>query len=384
MSSSLYSYIHIPFCEKKCSYCRFASLWKTQDIQIQSYCTALIEQIRSMNCLEKVWKNKSFLEKKTLKTIYFGWWTPGVLKMHQIESILDTLKQEVEWDANIEITLETTPNNVSFENVEWWQSIGINRVSMWIQTLIAKSLQEIGRWEKSEIFAALDILEHSGMNNISVDFIIWLPYVLPGEILQNIQTVLSRYSCVQHISVYMLEEYYHKWKLENDSKFENITYPTDWRKLWLQEEDFLQEYNEIVKMLQQRWFWRYEISNFSRVWYECQHNQSYWNHWECLAFWLSAHGFIDSKRFWYSDNFLKYYKNALLYLEELSQEDILIEKIMFWLRTFWVGKELHQYLDTEEVEELKKEWFLELEGEQLCVTSSWYLVMDTILEKIIR
>lgn len=383
MNKEIYSYVHIPFCEKKCSYCRFASLGDVQKLRIYTYCEHLEKQIKNLDCLSQIWRNKSFLENTTLKTIYFGGGTPWVLESWQIESIIQNLNQQIEFDKNIEITLESTPNNVTEKNLENFETIWITRLSIWIQSLNKKTLEEIGRWEKWEILEALKSAENSQIKNISVDFIIGLPYVKKWEIKRDIEYILQSYSCIKHVSVYMLEEYYDSWKLQWDSKYENITYPNSWKKFWINEEEYFDEYVEIVEYLTSQGFIKYEISNFAKPWYECIHNKGYWEHKQMLAFWLSSHGFIGNIRFAYSEEFSRYYKNELLYKEELSQDDLVIEKIMFTLRTCWIPQDLWQYLDLLEVDDLITKWYLYRNKDKITLTDRWVIVMDYILEKII-
>ena len=198
-----FSYIHIPFCELKCNYCRFASIWLSQKKQVEIYVRNLIKEIE-----------KSPFKKEILNSIYFWWGTPSVLTKEQLKNIISSLWEKYVLSKNIEITLESTPNNITSQNLEDWFELWINRLSIWIQTLNKQSLEEINRGNKWDINNALENLKkHSKIRNISLDFIIWLPYVKSWEILDNIKYVLLEYPFVKHISVYMLEEYYNPDKI---------------------------------------------------------------------------------------------------------------------------------------------------------------------------
>jgi len=366
-----YCYIHIPFCTSKCKYCRFASFWTLEKLKVNLYVENLIKEIQ---------KNKAGFKK--LKSVYFGWWTPSVLSIKQLELILNTLEVKYWFNENIEISIEATPNTILIENIIWWKKIWINRISMWLQTLNNDSLIEIWRGNKWDILLALDNIKKVWFNNVSVDFIIWLPYVKKWEISNNIDFLLEKYDFIKHISVYMLEEYY---EVPDDigSKFENIVYPNNWNKLWLKEDDYLLEYIDIKNKLSYYWFDRYEISNFSKKWYECKHNKSYWNHSNVLAFWLWAHGFLDNVRYSNSENFLEYYSWKNIILEKLNNDDIFIEKLMFELRTSWLINKSIEKLNKLKLDEFIKMWYLEKKSNKIILLDKWILVMDHILSEII-
>jgi len=379
MKKELYCYIHIPFCDLKCKYCRFASIWAFQDKKIEIYVNNLLKEIGNKNSLVK---SRGFFDDRILKSIYFGWWTPSVLKIDLMEKILNKLKKEFIFDKNIEITIESTPNNVVLENVISWQKLWINRLSIWVQTLNSDSLIEIWRWNKWDIINALELLKQSNFDNVSLDFIIWLPFVKTWEIKQNLDFLLSRYDFIKHISSYMLEEYYNKDKLIQN-KFDNIVYPESWKNTWLDEKLYLKEYCEIVDFLKERWFSRYEISNFAKQNYECKHNKSYWNHSEVVSFWLSASSFLDKTRFTNSDDFSAYYNKKDIFQEKLDKTDIFLEKIMFDLRTSWIKKTDFKKLNEEKINYFMQNNYLKLEDDLLKLENKWVLVLDYILSEII-
>jgi len=129
--------------------------------------------------------------------------------------------------------------------------------------LKVESLREIGRSKELFSLSALQILEDAGFDNVSVDFILGLPRVNQGEILSDIWQVLSKFSCIKHVSVYMLE----------DEK-----YPNHWKEISLSSELFEKEFQKISDFLKEIGFLHYELSNFARPGYESRHNLSYWNH----------------------------------------------------------------------------------------------------------
>ncbi len=366
----MFSYVHIPFCESKCKYCRFASLWGVNYTQVDFYVASLIANIKEFSHI-----------KKSLESVYFGWWTPGILKKNHVEKILETLKNTFWFQKNIEISLESTPQNLTRENLEDWKNLWVNRISFGIQTLNNDSLKEIWRTDKKTIFQALEHLKNSGIENISCDFIIGLPYVKKWEILENIQEILENFPFLKHISVYMLEDYY---DIDDQAKmYEKITYPDRWEHLGIPESEYENEYNEIKNYLQTKWFFRYEISNFAKPWFECKHNQSYWNHSENIGFWLWAHGFLEWKRYAYTQDFIGYYKRKMEYEEILSDEDIFLEKLLFWLRTSWISHELFPKLSQTGIQKCREEGLIEFSWDKIILTDIWYPLMDYVLKEII-
>ncbi len=366
-----YCYIHIPFCNSKCKYCRFASFWITEELKINLYINKLLLEI----------KNKK-IDFKNLKSIYFGWGTPSVLKINQLELIINTLRNEYWFDKNIEISIEATPDTIITENIKWWKKIWINRLSMWLQTLNNDSLIEIWRGNKGDVISALDNIQKEWFNNVSVDFIIGLPYVKKWEIVHNIDFLHSKYDFIKHISVYMLEEYYDVPE-EKDSKFENIVYPNTWNDLWLKENDYLEEYISVKKRLKEYWFNSYEISNFSKIWYECKHNIAYWNHFNILAFWLWAHWFLNNQRYSNSEDFLEYYSWKNILKEELNNDDLFIENLMFKLRTTWLGMNIIDKIDQNRLKYFIDNDYLIKKSDNIILSDKWILVMDYIISEII-
>lgn len=368
--NNTFSYIHIPFCTSKCSYCRFASFWNLNLIKIDIYVKYLIKEIQ----------NKK-IDFNNLRSIYFGWGTPGVLLPQQLEKIINTLKQKINFDKNIEINIETTPITVTKNNLIAWKEIWVNRLSIWVQSLNNDCLVEIWRGEKGDIILALDNIQQIWFNNISIDFIIWLPYVKKWEIKKDIEYILNNYNFIKHISVYMLEEHYYPWKWDNIS---------------INDDDYLWEYIEIKNYLTSKWFNRYEISNYALAWYESKHNKSYWNHSNIIAYWLWAHWFENRIRYSNSEKFVWYYSWKQIKDKKLNKRDYLIEKVMFGLRTDWINNELYKELNTKKIDDFIDEWFLikksdkvNSEGREgalgynIIVSNKGVLVLDYILGEIL-
>ncbi|MCD5380404.1 radical SAM family heme chaperone HemW [Candidatus Gracilibacteria bacterium] len=371
-------YIHIPFCEQKCDYCRFASVGISQEFLIEKYVRYLCKEITDSTC------NNS----QKIVTIYFGGGTPGVLSLKQLERIFTTLRQKYIFSNDIEISLESTPDKVTVENIQGWSKFGVTRLSMGVQTLNNKSLQAIGRGNKGDIDIALKNIDTVFSNNsstnleVSLDFIIGLPHVEKGETKKDIQYILEKYSFVKHVSTYLLEDYYNEDKIIETS-FDKKTYPDNWDSLGVKEEDYLNEYSEVKKYLETKGFNRYEISNYAKAGYECKHNQGYWNHSEILAFGLGAYRFVDGIRYANSEKFGEYYKGIKIHETTLSEEDIFLETVMFQLRTSGLVEEVYSKINRKKLDYYISEKFLEKKSNKIILLDKGVLVMDYILSEIV-
>lgn len=239
---------------------------------------------------------------------------------------------------------------------------------MWVQTLWEETLKEIGRENKEVIISSLSLLNDAFFETISVDFIIGLPYRKKWDVKKDIETVLSKFHSINHISVYMLEDYY---------------YGNVWKDLILKEEDFLSEYIEVRGFLKEKWLISYELSNFSKRGHECLHNKAYWNHSDLIAFWLWAHGYVEWERYAYPDSFLEYYKGEKLFSENITENDKNIEKIMFGLRSSGIDASLFHLLDMKKVEEYTDLGYLEKKWENIMLGEKGITLLDYILKEII-
>jgi coproporphyrinogen III oxidase-like Fe-S oxidoreductase len=308
------------------------------------------------------------VQREPLESIYFWWGTPSILSEQQLSKIIWTVETKFGYHKNIEITLESTPQNITPWNIKAWEKLWINRISTGVQSLNLKTLKEIGRVTPKMIFEWLWNLEKSKIQNISVDFIIGLPYTKPWDVQKDISRILKAYPYITHVSVYMLEDYY---------------YPDHWASNSFSHDLYQQEYDQVQAFLLTKGYQRYEISNFARPWYACQHNQAYWNHTSMIAFWLDAHGYIDGKRYAYPNTFTKYYTGKLAYEEVLTPEEVRLEKYMFWLRTQGISLTLEPFLDAKKIEYFIEHWHLYKTKTHLVLHEASTSILDHILQEII-
>lgn len=366
------NYIHIPFCNQKCTYCKFALTPVFDEYKKKKYLKFLENEI-----IEKL---KKYPNQKA-KTIYFGGGTPSILKIEEISKIINLF----DYDKNTEITLESNPEDLNEEYLENLFKIWINRLSIWIQTLNSESLEKIERKNNESIFLALESIKKvlvwkvwkNILDKISIntDFILGLPKVKYLEIYENIKFLHKKYNFITHTSVYFLE----KW-----------IYPKNWQNETITENETIQEFQKICEFLKEKNFNHYEISNFAKKWYECKHNIGYWKHENYLWFGLSASEFIYDehkkifKRSINSTSFSGYYNKKIEYLEELNEKQIELEKFLFGIRTTWYEfNEKNIDLNFEKIKKFLEEKKLEWNEKNFKISENYIHLIDNIIDEII-
>ena len=186
-------YIHIPFCKQACTYCNFH--FSTQQQNKQAFLSALKNEISS---------DDTFINRKDIiETIYFGGGTPSLLSSHELDEILQTIITLFKVSANAEITLEANPDDINSEDVANWIKIGINRLSVGIQSFVEEELIWMNRAHTSKHAKdCIDIIQESGIHNFSVDLIFGGPLLSHEALEKNIQIISSKN--IPHISCYAL------------------------------------------------------------------------------------------------------------------------------------------------------------------------------------
>ncbi len=271
-------YIHIPFCKTKCPYCDFYS-FKGDEKQKDSYLSAVL------SCLEG-YRNDSL----TVDTVYFGGGTPSVFGGKRIGRIIDYLRDNFNLESP-EITVECNPSSTDKAFVGELKKSGVNRISMGMQSAVKKEREVLGRpSDKEDIRRAVTLFKDAGIDNISLDIMLGVPYQTKESLDESIDFLLE--SDIKHISAYML-------KIEEGTPFAKME-----EKLSLPDEDTVAEfYLHTVKRLTEKGFSQYEISNFALGGNESRHNLKYWHCEEYIGIGPSAHSFYKGKRFFYPREF---------------------------------------------------------------------------------
>lgn len=271
-------YIHIPFCKTKCPYCDFYS-FKGDEEQKDSYLKAVL------SCLEG-YKDDGI----TVDTVYFGGGTPSVFGGRRIGKIIEYIRDNFKLD-NGEITVECNPSSTDKELVRYLKESGVNRISMGMQSAVKKEREALGRPSgKEDIGRAISLFKDAGIDNISLDIMLGVPFQTKESLDESIDFLLS--ADITHISAYML-------KIEEDTPFGEMK-----NSLSLPDEDTVADlYLHAVKRLTEKSFSHYEISNFAKEGCESRHNLRYWHCEEYIGIGPSAHSFYKGKRFYYPRQF---------------------------------------------------------------------------------
>jgi oxygen-independent coproporphyrinogen-3 oxidase len=309
-------YIHIPFCKQACNYCNFH--FSTSTNHIDSFIDALLKEI--------IYK-KDYLGNQPIQTIYFGGGTPSLLNISQFNTILNLVFSNYSIVDLPEITLEVNPENVTIENLKQWKQLGINRVSMGVQSFHDEELKFMNRSHNAlQAISCLDLLNME-FTNYSVDLIF-------GSHLQNIDTLKNNIDTLlsfkpPHISCYALT-------VEEKTK---LSYLVNKNALFEPKQEFQNKAFYLIKdCFENSGYNHYEISNYALPGFESKHNSSYWNGSSYLGFGPSAHSYNKTSRSWNIANNALYIKGAdnfdsIIETEILTPTQIVNEFIMIGLRT---------------------------------------------------
>ena len=310
-------YLHIPFCKQACTYCNF------------HFTTSLRYKDDLVKALAKEAEaEKAYLGGETVQTVYFGGGTPSLLRPEELDFILDHLFKLFPVAPGAEITLEANPDDVSKEAVTAWRSLGINRLSIGIQSFFEEELRWMNRAHNAD--QAKNCIENSyaaGIDNLSIDLIYGSPLLNDAMWEQNVQTAIN-YG-IKHLSCYALTVEEKTPLHKNISLQKSIDVDSD-----KQARQFLQ----LMQWLRSAGYEHYEVSNFARSGYRSQHNSSYWKGLPYLGLGPSAHSFNGRERRWNVANNNLYIKSVnsgapQREWESLTPSQQLNETIMISLRT---------------------------------------------------
>lgn len=277
-------YIHIPFCQKKCYYCDFCAYMNVEH-RIDSYIDNLIKEI-------ELYQKKLTCE---IDSIYIGGGTPSYIDGKYIEKIRRVL-DGFKIDNIKEFTIECNPNSISKDKLLLYKDLGINRISLGVQSFDDKVLKEIGRNHTANIaLRDIDLIRSLGFDNLSFDLMLNLPKQ-DYKSVKNDLDIVKKIS-PEHISWYSLI-------LEEGSRFYSLNKKG---KLDLMDDDKeIGIFNEIVEYLDKIGLKRYEVSNFAKEGYQSYHNKKYWEGDGYIAFGMSGSGYLSNYRYTNTRNFIHY------------------------------------------------------------------------------
>ncbi len=298
-------YIHIPFCDHKCIYCDFYSIIRYDDVE--KYLKAILHEIDL--------QAQKFSAGRMIETIYFGGGTPSFMSVEYIDTILNFVQNKFKVSEDAEITLETNPGTVSKTKLSEFKSIGINRLSVGVQSFDPDELKFLTRiHDPKTAILTIESGSEAGFENINLDLIFNLPGQSKERWKFNLETAASL--PVKHISAYSLI-------LERGTILNKMVLDG---KVQMQDSDFDADlYEFTIDFLQKKEFNQYEVSNFAKEGFECLHNKIYWDYKEYLGFGTSAHSFIENKR-WWNYSALNFYISSVLERNEAASGSELLDK----------------------------------------------------------
>ena len=307
-------YLHIPFCKSKCAYCNFFSV--VSEKQRADFIEALKR--------EAVMR-KDYLGGEEVRTVYFGGGTPSLLKPFEFFEILDVLKKNYPIVVNPEITLEANPDTVSKESLLAYKSLGINRLSIGIQSFFDDDLQYLSRRHDSKhALQVLDWAKEVGFQEVTLDLIYGIPTLTEEKWRRNLEIFFS--TGFNHLSAYALtvEEKTALGQRINKGMAAAVS-----------EEETIRHYQILVEMTENQGLEHYEISNFARPGHYSKHNTIYWKGEKYLGLGPSALSFDGVSRQWNVSGVKDYCESYSFEREELTLADRYNEYIMTSFRTMW-------------------------------------------------
>lgn len=362
-------YIHFPFCTSRCGYCSFY----TEQFSLKNrekFAEVLAEEIAQTH---------NYYEFRPA-TIYFGGGTPSLMSPLQLRGLIDLFPERSE---TCEITLECNPITLTKTYIAEISQLGINRISLGIQSMQDSNLKYIGRKHTpAQVVEVVKNLRQKGFKNISGDLIYGIPHQTVAAVKQDIEEFLKL--DLEHISIYCLS-------LEEDSLlFKDV-------KLLPEDEVVAESYQLICAELEKAGYCQYEISNFAKGNHHSHHNLAYWEGKDYLGLGAGAYGTLANMR--YNNNDLLQWEQdiagARLFpnQEDLTKRDMINEYIMLQLRlNSGLSPELLKQKYNFDIWETKKEIIrefikaalLEEKEGKLCLTQKSRFISNYIISELME
>lgn len=358
-------YIHIPYCHSKCAYCDFYSRPDDGNITLLADAIAREYDIRKSELREP------------LQTIYIGGGTPSILPDDVLARIVTAVRP-----AGVslrEFTIEANPEDINPRRLDCWRSLGIDRVSMGVQSLNDGELKAVGRRHSAAMaLDAIDMIQQAGFDKISCDLI----YGLPTQTVESWRDSLSRLldTGISHLSAYSLS--YEEGTLLYARMISGRVTPAD-------DDTVAMMYESLTAMAAERGFRHYEISNFALPGFEAIHNSSYWDSTPYLGLGPSAHSFDGSVRRVNPASVKQYLQQMPSFeVESESTTDRLNDIIITALRTdTGLDPAALPAACRNEVERSARKWLnrsmLVYQNDRIVIPERYWLMADAIMRDLI-
>jgi len=309
-------YIHIPFCKKACHYCNF---------HFSVSLNSLPQMVKAISREAEL--RQGYLNEQ-IETIYFGGGTPSLLAIDEIRPIIEKLSALFNFSNDAEITLEANPDDINKERLSAWKAIGINRLSIGVQSFFEDDLQWMNRAHNAgQAYKSIELAGQSGFKNITIDLIYGTPHLSNEGWLHNLETALQLN--VPHLSCYALT-------VEPNTALQKMI--ALHKKEDVDAEKQSQQFEQLMQWSAANGYEHYEISNFAMAGYRSRHNSSYWQGKPYMGLGPSAHSYNGTSRQWNIANNALYitsiHQNIIPFeSEELTTTQKINEYIMTGLRT---------------------------------------------------
>jgi oxygen-independent coproporphyrinogen-3 oxidase len=368
-------YLHIPFCKRKCAYCDFYSVANKSYLEI--FVNAICAEIKLQS---------EYLGDEKIQTIYFGGGTPSMLNSNQVEKILNEIYKCFPVENNNEVTLEANPDDLNEKYLKSIFAIGVNRLSVGIQSFSDCDLQLMERKHTvNQAISSVLEAQKAGFRNISVDLIYGLPDLSIKKWKENIDKAIKLN--IQHISAYHLT-------IEPNTLFQKLHKN---KKLNLpSEKESLEQFQSLVEKTKENGFLHYEISNFAKDGSISLHNTNYWMDVKYLGLGPSAHSYNLASRQWNISNLRAYLDSISIgkipfEVEILEEKEKYNDYVITSLRTMWglnteklknefEKKYLKYFLS--KTKNLVNKNFLKKSGNNFILTEKGIFISDNIIESL--
>lgn len=277
-------YVHVPFCEAKCTYCHFAIDPRLPD------------EGRQERYLRAVLVEMGGAEPAEADTLYFGGGTPSLMAPARLGRLVAEAHLRFHLAADAELTVEANPGDLDSVDYRELLGLGANRLSLGVQSLDDGVLEEMGRHHRAaDAVRAIEQARAAGFSNVSIDLMLGWPGETRERWRRGLDSVLAL--APEHVSLYLLEVE-PKTALAHRQQRGSLVLPDD---------DLVADlYQETVDRLGASGLERYEISNFARPGFASRHNRKYWGDAPFLGFGMSAHSYRHGRRSWNHDRYLTY------------------------------------------------------------------------------
>ena len=363
-------YVHVPFCVRKCAYCDFCSYPEAgiSATSREEYIDTLAEEIRGYKREERI----------ALDTVFFGGGTPSLLSPKEMEKIFSAIEDTFDVLPGAEITLEANPGTLSGEKLRAYKSLGVNRLSMGLQSIHENELKKLGRiHDYTDFLECFKLARASGFENISVD----LMYGIPEQTLDSFGKTLDSVIALspEHISAYGLI-------IEEGTPFfemrESMALPG--------EDNECDMYELALARLSAAGYSHYEISNYAKEEKASRHNLHYWRREEYVGVGVAAHSFFDGERYSNPASLDAYLRGDRRHID--TETDASFERAMLAFRlaeglslSDYEKEFSHSFLDGREdaIERFAALGFIKRRGDRLALTDSGMYVSNAILAELL-